>query len=485
MSADDTPASLVVKTITWNVGNAEPRDIDTFLGDLSPPADLIVVGLQESSYAASASPRMKRAQPADGGTADFVSHYVRDIADHLHGFSLAASQVLGEMELAVYAREALLPKISNIGKSTERTGVMNVIANKGGIAIRLCIGNVFFAFVSSHLAAHSGQEFLVRRNEDVAEILRGTRELAVQSPSKTDISTQFHYVFWMGDLNYRLDPNLVHDGAVPLDHLQRWQRVKELIDAKDWATLHTMDELKREREAGRVFAGFSEGDSNFSPTFKVERAAGFKYLAQRVPSYCDRILWKTFPGLKDTVEQLSLEAVPDSATSDHKPVRSVFRVNLPTLPDATVPKSDLSTRGARILLTDLAGENLAPMDAEMTSDPFVVFSSIEAFGQDMVFMTDPILKTLNPKWGAKQVPVLHCQHSEPAALEQAHVLCTVYDKDRFSAHDLIGTGVLSLKGSTAGVSVPFELQLYKYARPRGKLTGRVLTVKSSSVTASV
>jgi len=64
----------------------------------------------------------------------------------------------------------------------------------------------------------------------------------------------------------------------------------------------------------------------FSPTFKVNRVAGNEYKDQRIPSYCDRVLWKSMPSLAFCVKQVSLRSLPEVSTSDHKPVVAEFAV---------------------------------------------------------------------------------------------------------------------------------------------------------------
>ena len=97
---------------------------------------------------------------------------------------------------AVFARERLLKDIRNVVLAGEATGLMHVADNKGectplpprecdldhsppsplwrqgGIAVRMDIGSTSFCFISSHLAAHEGDEYKARRIDDVVEILR-------------------------------------------------------------------------------------------------------------------------------------------------------------------------------------------------------------------------------------------------------------------------------------------------------------------------
>jgi phosphatidylinositol-3,4,5-trisphosphate 5-phosphatase 2 len=56
------------------------------------------------------------------------------------------------------------------------------------------------AFISCHLTAHEGVEHCEERNTSIVEILGGVRA----GDKNIDITEQFHHVFWMGDMNYRL-----------------------------------------------------------------------------------------------------------------------------------------------------------------------------------------------------------------------------------------------------------------------------------------
>lgn len=67
---------------------------------------------------------------------------------------------------------------------------------------------------------------------------------------------------------------------------------------------------------------------SFTPTFKMERGPGYKYKAQRTPSYTDRILWRTGHKLGKNITPLSYEPIDDFVTSDHKPIRGAFEVQL-------------------------------------------------------------------------------------------------------------------------------------------------------------
>ena len=82
--------------------------------------------------------------------------------------------------------------------------------------------------------------------------------------------------------------------------------VERLIEQQQWASLLAADQLNTCKAKGEAFVGFEEGAATFAPTFKVERQVGTRYKTQRIPSYCDRVLWKSMPPLQGHVHQTSL-----------------------------------------------------------------------------------------------------------------------------------------------------------------------------------
>ena len=96
-----------------------------------------------------------------------------------------------------------------------------------------------------------------------------------------------------------------------------------IADLQDWLPiLRAGDELQREVAEGRVFAGFTDALTHcferghnvvanaadgakgwtFAPTFKMKRAVAFGYNPQRVPSFTDRVLWRSAPGREQCIE---------------------------------------------------------------------------------------------------------------------------------------------------------------------------------------
>ncbi|CAK4862576.1 unnamed protein product [Aphanomyces euteiches] len=115
-----------------------------------------------------------------------------------------------------------------------------------------------------------------------------------------------------------------------------------LIDAS-WKTLMEHDELKCSMEHGEIFHEFEEARIAFAPTFRrvvgkmlhLQSQWTLHQVAQvyttvvnkgetRVPSYTDRILFHSLPGLRDRLACVQYTSAECILTSDHKPVSCIF-----------------------------------------------------------------------------------------------------------------------------------------------------------------
>jgi hypothetical protein len=120
------------------------------------------------------------------------------------------------------------------------------------------------------------------------------------------LSSHFDHVFWMGDLNYRLDLNAAASAGdasasegtresantaiapatpypAPTAH---HAAVCECIAAcragtAEWRCLDDADQLLNSQRAGEAFVGYTEAAHTFAPTFKVTREVGTAYKNQR------------------------------------------------------------------------------------------------------------------------------------------------------------------------------------------------------------
>ncbi|EGD80151.1 hypothetical protein PTSG_10834 [Salpingoeca rosetta] len=352
----------------------------------------------------------------------------------------------------------------------EATGVMRVIANKGGIGVRFSVGNYKIAVISTHLNAHAGEERKLLRHNDTREILKGLMSL---SDFGCDALGAFHHVFWIGDLNYRLNLEQVQSlESVPESHDDRFKLVTSWIESREWDKINEADELRPDRSAGRVLTGFQEGAMLFPPTYKVERASELQYRDQRIPAYCDRILWRSMPGLDTAVTQTSLEPLLTVPTSDHKPLRATFSIRVKHMIERP------PTLGRRLVLVfdELAGHALADQDVTGKSDVYITFQSADGilkYNGSNAKSTRVQHSTLDPTWAAKEIPTLALRpHEQQLELIRAcHITMVVRDWDRASRHDYMGSAQVPLTDVDVGAATPFEAEVTRFGVRQGTLTG--------------
>lgn len=300
---------------TWNVGNARPPS------DLSPwlPTDdsfeIIAIGSQECDY----QPRAPFAECNKDWTYTLQAHFGER-------YKLVHATSRGQMRLVIFVRDDAEKAISEIDSDSEATGVGNVMANKGGVCIAFKFWDTGLCFVNCHFAAHAGQ--CEARNSNYRQIAM-QMQVGLQS---MDILNQFHHVFWLGDLNYRLDFGTLDEKPMTPERTF-WATVVKQIHANKWKDLIQYDELRKEKGACRVLSGFKEGDITFPPTFKMQRDFLDHYDQKRMPGWCDRVLWKTLQGCHSYL--ISYFSAPSILTSDHKPVGATFKLTSYALPSST------------------------------------------------------------------------------------------------------------------------------------------------------
>eukprot|EP01047_Picozoa_sp_COSAG01_P035626 COSAG01_NODE_2745_length_7150_cov_3.617643_3_plen_628_part_00 len=287
-----------------------------------PRFDVIAIGLQEVEMTGKAlAAGLVNSDTEKGRT------WSRSIQSVLakEGFVNAGERQLVGLFCAVYVHRDHLPFLQDVQVKAIGCGLGGFAGNKGGVLVRLKLYETELTFVNTHLAAHMNH--VSKRNEDfesVAEALMpelitaanrqgGALELAPSSP-----------LIWFGDLNYR----------IPLE----FEEVINAIDSNDLASIIAHDQLVVERDAQRVFLGFTESPILFAPTYKFRAgttdydrrekkksaAKGGGKKPPRVPAYCDRVLW-CGPGIRPLVtastnHPLGYTSHLHVTASDHKPV---------------------------------------------------------------------------------------------------------------------------------------------------------------------
>ncbi|GAA6102568.1 phosphatidylinositol 3,4,5-trisphosphate 5-phosphatase 1 isoform X1 [Tachysurus ichikawai] len=303
---------------TWNMGNASPpphitswfqskgqgKSRDDTASQI--PHDIYVIGTQEDPL-------------GEKDWIDIVRGTLRDITNI--SFKQIATQTLWNIRIVVLAKPEHENRISHVFCDSVKTGIANALGNKGAVGVSFMFNDTSFGFVNSHLT--SGSEKKIRRNQNYVSILRFLN-LGDKKLNLFDITHRFTHLFWLGDLNYRIDlPTTEAENIVMKIKQQQYQ---ELL---------SRDQLNMERADEKVFLYYEEEEITFPPTYRLEKdtheryaytkakATGTKY---NLPSWCDRVLRKSYPHVH--VACHSYGCTNDIMTSDHCPVFATFDVGV-------------------------------------------------------------------------------------------------------------------------------------------------------------
>ncbi|SCZ91344.1 BZ3500_MvSof-1268-A1-R1_Chr1-2g01348 [Microbotryum saponariae] len=172
--------------------------------------------------------------------------------------------VLVEKErlLGIYCAVFVARSCDELVKGTSRgrvtAGLMGGrLGNKGGVGVSLWLGSSKLLFISAHLAAHASGNMLRKANAQKILDELVIDDFAGGGAKAGDLMTRFDQVFFMGDLNFRLNVSRLHAD---------W-----IVRSKDYVTALQFDQLRDVlAEENGVFKGFKEGDITFAPTYKYD-----------------------------------------------------------------------------------------------------------------------------------------------------------------------------------------------------------------------
>eukprot|EP01125_Pyxidicula_operculata_P018928 TRINITY_DN6800_c0_g1_i1.p1 TRINITY_DN6800_c0_g1~~TRINITY_DN6800_c0_g1_i1.p1 ORF type:complete len:735 (-),score=160.60 TRINITY_DN6800_c0_g1_i1:232-2436(-) len=321
---------------SWNVNSKKPSEsLSPWLKREIFPV-VVAVGLQELDMSAEALLLEQTAAKSEPWEAAFFQtlNGSNVSKDPSKSYKLISQRQLCGVFMCVYIREDMIPNLSTVRQTVCTTGIMGIMGNKGGVGIRFQLYDSTISFVCSHFNAF--QSNVERRNQDfssiydgllfpssgtdptfdtsaaVTSLVKNVSKIILDSDENSNIPLAGHdAVFWLGDLNYRID---LPDAFVR-------QKIKE----NDLATLLVADQLKNQMDAGRVFqGGWKEAPINFAPTYKYDNNSTEYDTSEkhRIPAWTDRILWNS-----EYVDNISYER-HELLSSDHRPISALFKIKL-------------------------------------------------------------------------------------------------------------------------------------------------------------
>uniref|UniRef100_A0A8C1D1A6 phosphatidylinositol-3,4,5-trisphosphate 5-phosphatase n=1 Tax=Cyprinus carpio carpio TaxID=630221 RepID=A0A8C1D1A6_CYPCA len=328
-SGKPEPDMITIFVGTWNMGNANPPpNITSWFQSKGQgkthddtasqiPHDIYVIGTQEDPL-------------GEKEWIETVRGALRDITNI--SFKQIATQTLWSIRIVVLAKPEHENRFSHVFCDSVKTGIANALGNKGAVGVSFMFNRTSFGFVNSHLT--SGSEKKLRRNQNYVSILRFLN-LGDKKLNPFDITHRFTHLFWLGDLNYRVD--------LPA---QEAENIVMKIKQQQYQDLLARDQLNMEKEEERVFLDYEEEEITFAPTYRFERDTREKYAYTKakatgtkynLPSWCDRVLRKSYPMAHVVCN--SYGCTNDIMTSDHSPVFATFDVGVTS---QFVSKNDLS-----------------------------------------------------------------------------------------------------------------------------------------------
>ncbi|XP_019726761.1 inositol polyphosphate phosphatase-like 1b isoform X2 [Hippocampus comes] len=449
------PDVISVFVGTWNMGGfPPPRSLQSWVtccglghtpdeSTASLPHDIYALGTQENPQ----------------GEKEWAEHIKATLRSYTQiDFKQVAVQSLWNMRLVVFVQPQHENRISHVSTASVKTGLGNTLGNKGAVGVSFHFNGTSFGFVNCHLT--SGSDKVLRRNQNFVDILR-LLSLGDKHLGAFDISLRFTHLFWCGDLNYRLDLDV--------------QDILKHVSKREFEELMCADQLTRERHKRKGFLYFKEEKIAFPPTYRYERGSRDCYLWQKyktsgvrvnVPSWCDRILWKSYP---DThVMCTAYGCTDDIFTSDHSPVFATFQVGVTSHfsckadPGAGVERAWIELEGIEAIVKTASKEKF-----------FIDFSSscLEETrrSSENDSQSCDVPGFLKLAWSFKQLPKLLPHRSDMDYLQDQHLLLSVKSCDGFESY---GECCVALR-SLVGASEQFETFLSHRGEEIGSIRGRV------------
>ncbi|KAL4269489.1 Inositol polyphosphate-related phosphatase domain-containing protein [Pleurotus pulmonarius] len=311
------------------------RALSSNASSLDRDPDIFVFGFQELDLSTEALLYSTSTIKEDSWTSAIFA----SLGDKASQYTKLASKQLVGMLIIIIIKVDLKPCFSDVRLSATGAGIMGVMGNKGGTAVRLAFtpptqdnesSGAFrptvLTFVNTHLAAFD--EMVDKRNMDFHDLSKrlgfsSYAPVEAINPPQTSIY-ESDVLIWMGgkDLNYRID---LPDGEVR-SILRTWPE-----DTR-YTTLLRYDQLRNAIAGQRAFDLFKEFPINHLPSYRYGSGMTDElgYDLKRRPAWTDRILHLSSPSVH--VRQLNYQVHPTVTLSDHRPVSAEFIVPVDILP---------------------------------------------------------------------------------------------------------------------------------------------------------
>ncbi len=286
---------------SWNVAGKEPKDgIMLFewlfpMQDMRTP-DMYIIGLQEIVDLNAKNIVLS----SNSSKVDFWRMLMLRHLNEIDKYVVLKTLDLVGIFCIVFIKENLKENVKNIDSTIVRTGLMGTMGNKGSCLLRFNYNDTSFAVSSGHLSSGAGN--VNSRITEINEVLN--RNFPINNMRYKDHEVQFLF----GDLNFRID--------------LEYNECKNMIKNGSLTALSAYDQLNKAKTVSTSLNELDEGPLKFSPTYKYTIGTSeYDQKKKRVPSWCDRILFKK----SDLVEVIEYNRL-EYTVSDHKPIYGLYKV---------------------------------------------------------------------------------------------------------------------------------------------------------------
>lgn len=306
-SASTSKNELNVFFVTWNVCSLDtsvsekndynsilfPPEYKNLLANNSP--DLYVISLQEIVKLNTNNVLMNNTTNTPQ-----LNYWLRKFAELLYKeYTLVSTATLVGICTIIFIKKSILNEVKHVKTVELKFGFFGALGNKGTCITTFRYKDKLLAFSSCHLTSGNGKH--IERVKELKAILRAR----IDESGENLRFAEYDFWFIFGDLNIRND-------VLP-------ETAKEYIDNHCLEMLKRYDQFIQSKE--EISPYITEGEIKFSPTYKYFSGTS-NYNTKRVPSWCDRILYK-----KDVrIRQIFYDKV-EISFSDHKPVIALLAIN--------------------------------------------------------------------------------------------------------------------------------------------------------------
>ncbi|NXH52098.1 SHIP1 phosphatase, partial [Rhabdornis inornatus] len=456
-SEQPEPDMITIFIGTWNMGAAPaPKKITSWFlskgqgrtrDDTADyiPHDIYVIGTQEDPQ----------------GEKEWLETLRQSLQEITSiSFKVIAIHTLWNIRIVVLAKPEHENRISHISTANVKTGIANTLGNKGAVGVSFMFNGTSFGFVNSHLT--SGSEKKHRRNQNYTNILRFLT-LGDKKLSPFNITHRFTHLFWLGDLNYRVE-------QPPTEAENIIQKIRQ----QQYPELLAFDQLLLERRDEKVFLQFEEEEITFAPTYRFERGTREKYaytkqkatgMKYNLPSWCDRVLWKSYPMVHVVCQ--SYGCTTDIMTSDHSPVFATFEVGVTS---QFVSKNDSK-------YTDSQGEIeflhcYATLKTKSQTKFYIEFHSscLESFVKSQEGENEDGNEGELVVKFVEALPKLTPIISDPEYLLDQHILISIKSSDSDESY---GEGCIALRTEATESLAPIHTVLTHHGEKTGVFQGEI------------